>query len=698
MIVHKLNKNTAHYICVNYSATEMMPFGDNFRINSNFSVDEDFQLEDFLNETVQQPPANTTSNNPFATPNNRQSQATASSRTLFEETFMPNTRPRTPTTTLTELEFMSARNRRSNLNDLSERFSILDKNMETFFNEDELIEDEQRSMADDGPENDVYLCVLHQSGTLAFSCYDGAKKCLYNLKDMEDTNGRFELIDTIIDDVQPRVIITSLKSDQRFVHHLKVSARRAEEENEDSTTLTRDDSFELIVLPNGHFTYEQAKERIFGIETLANMPKTLNMTSGEKIIFYSCLFDFEAKCMIRCVGALLEYLNKNRINLEFGINTYETAVLAVRPYSLDKMLFLDANTYKSLQIFSDVDYHCAKKLTYSDAEHFRTTLSDKQNTAGRSLYAYFVSKLSTKIGVSKLRSYMLKPTRDATVLGERLAMVDFFTDYRNQSLVKFLQKTLHSCKYIQSILKRMKIAKCSLNEWKRVYKTTQSFLKIIQLSKLIGDKLNSQRTRPNMSNTSFLFSTIHEVSSSTSSGGGRTIESVSSAGGLIGRCCESDQEVKFEYLTELFDRIVNIKESNEKRKLKINANVSKVLDDKRALFAMLPEYLSKLAEKETNKYGLAACQMVYLSMLGFLLKVKLTDMINVEDVTMQTADETSNMSLVDESTSTSANQSMVCILCLKKNPYLHYYSLLSKPVIIIFILENFLFASLVKIF
>lgn len=468
------------------------------------------------------------------------------------------------------------------------------------FNDD--YNSDQEDQCDD---NEIYICFLYKLGKLACSFYDLNKLTLFYLIDIEESL-KFELTDLLIQDLQPNYVITSCLSDTNFLNHLKSVCKY----NDRGETIThREKPMKLCIIPKNDFVYELSKRQILGINSLENMPK--NLHESERIVFFNGLFDFDSKAMIKTVGALLKYLHRNRVNFEFDRTALETPIKFIQPVNLSKLLILDPNSFKSLQIFNDVDLACANKLNYSEASNFRTTLNDRFNNT---LYSLYLSQIQTKSGIAKLRSIMLKPTRDTSVLVYRLKLIEFFSNYNNQELIAELRKTLKKCKYINPILKRMRIAKCNLNEWKRLYKTTQAFLKISELARIIHAKLNTgtKLTPMNLSFRSFV-SDEH-------------VESRNIFYNLI----VNNYEAKLDYLINLFDRVINLKESLEKKRTVVNANVSSRLDEKKLVYAGLSELLTQIAESERVKYDLKACALTYLSLLGFLLVVKVEQMFDLE--------------------------------------------------------------------
>ncbi len=78
---------------------------------------------------------------------------------------------------------------------------------------------------------------------------------------------------------------------------------------------------------------------------------------------------------------------------------------------------------------------------------------------------------------------------------------------------------------------------------------------------------------------------------------------------------------KFEYLISLFERTVNIKESVEADRCRIYPNISDKLDEKKQIFARLPEFLTHIAKEELDKYDLNSCNVTYIPQMGFLFVI-----------------------------------------------------------------------------
>lgn len=305
---------------------------------------------------------------------------------------------------------------------------------------------ELQSDEDESDEREIYLCFFYQSNKLACSYYNANTKTLHTLCDIQESN-KYELTDLIIKEVEPTLIITTSKADEKYMKFLKMKCEykiETEEkfdfdENEtDSSSYEykqdfsrfelnqedeyvknkdneRDKPITFILMATNEFNYELSKARILRLDKLQSMP--FDMSESERIIYFNSLFNFEAKLMVKSVGALLKYLDRNRVNFEFELEESQTPVFAVEPIRFDNLLMIDLNSLRSLGIFKNIDLACAyKQYSYEESDSFRTHLNEK---TANTLYALYLSQLQTKVGIGKLRSYLMKPIRDAKVLNER---------------------------------------------------------------------------------------------------------------------------------------------------------------------------------------------------------------------------------------------------------------------------------------
>lgn len=171
------------------------------------------------------------------------------------------------------------------------------------------------------------------------------------------------------------------------------------------------------------------------------------------------------------------------------------------------------------------------------------------NNGNITLYGLFLSKMQTKIGVSKLRSFLMKPTRDQNILNERHRVIDAFNSNQNQELTTQLRKSLKKCKFIDSVLKRMKLTRIKWKEWKRLYKTTNALLRIFELGVSFDELINGESSRSRLTTPS------RKVDSQSFVNNKSSIFENSSADNLFTRINATKFDEIFSRLGQLFEVI-----------------------------------------------------------------------------------------------------------------------------------------------
>eukprot|EP00916_Digyalum_oweni_P016363 GHVL01026843.1.p1 GENE.GHVL01026843.1~~GHVL01026843.1.p1 ORF type:complete len:510 (-),score=183.99 GHVL01026843.1:3551-5080(-) len=137
------------------------------------------------------------------------------------------------------------------------------------------------------------------------------------------------------------------------------------------------------------FSYELALRQI-GLLRLSK-----NKNDGTKL-FIGSHIDIEQTEMIRAVGGLLSYLNKNRPNIELEDPSEPLPIRQINYQSLDTILLLDPTTYTALQIF----------------DH-------KNRQKGLSLLGIFQIFVTSTVGRATLCDWMHHPTRDTKIIQNR---------------------------------------------------------------------------------------------------------------------------------------------------------------------------------------------------------------------------------------------------------------------------------------
>lgn len=367
--------------------------------------------------------------------------------------------------------------------------------------EDEMDEEANEQLL---PSEEMIMCMIYQSKIFSCVYYDFISKRISYLVDTMDDGGKFELANLLISDLRPAAVITCTKSDENFVKFLRNKCKYNNLDDNDPNYLSRlelneddaaaeRDRIEFVVTANVDFNYESAEQIIMSLTGLEGMTERLNEI--QRRLYFRNVINFEARQSVRCLGALLTFLTRHadKFNLEKIVTRdgVHVPVLSIRPLKMDQLLMMDHNTFKSLQIFNDVDLRYAFRQTRRDmAASFRTKLNTKPNSNSSTLYALFMSKISTKIGIGKLRSFMLRPTRDPDTLAERHAVIEYLISYRNKSFVDTLKKALNKCKYISTLFKKMRVAaRSNWTEWKRLYTSTKALCEIAELARFAYEEI-----------------------------------------------------------------------------------------------------------------------------------------------------------------------------------------------------------------
>lgn len=103
---------------------------------------------------------------------------------------------------------------------------------------------------------------------------------------------------------------------------------------------------------------------------------------------------------------------------------------------------------------------------------------------------------------------------------------------------------------------------------------------------------------------------------------GRTNQFQPQSNSLLTKILDKEFSDRFETLNTFLTSTIDFKESIRNKFVVVNTSTSNMLHEKRNFFAVLPEFLTAVAQEEVQKLRLARCSMVYLPMFGFLIKVR----------------------------------------------------------------------------
>jgi DNA mismatch repair protein MSH5 len=438
-----------------------------------------------------------------------------------------------------------------------------------------LNETDSRGLQDDDiieETNEMYLSLIWTNNHLGASYYDSNRQIIFHLDDIQESN-KFEIIYLLIADLKPICVIVSAKTDEILIKYLK--------ENIDENR--------ILLVANNDYNYEHGKKRIMQLK-LKKFLK-LNITDDtERYIYFSSFLNFESVLMIRSIGALLKYLDKNRIGVQLEEMTIHTPIVTFKSIKLDDILLIDQNSLRALQVFHSVSHPSAYK---------------QNSKEGLSLFNIYLKQIQTKLGVLKLRSWLLKPTRNENILNKRHEIIEFFMDPRNQDNTQRISSYVRNCKNMNLVFKRLKNSQPNVSDWTSLYRTTENIIKLIT----ICDQLTNNQQRTTLSNS-------HDVPKLNENN-------------LFEKFAENNNIDYFRNLNDIFNlliKTIDFKKMSECKQFCVLTNIDEELDNKRILSSNLTENLAKIADKESERLKIRECSVLFISQLGFLLVISHKEM------------------------------------------------------------------------
>jgi DNA mismatch repair protein MSH5 len=416
---------------------------------------------------------------------------------------------------------------------------------------------EQNDDLDTTYTNEVYMSIIWHNNQMGMAYYDSDKEYIYFLADVQETSD-YETLDLLLRDLRPCVTLTNSNADDVLIDHMK-------------TVCADDFEKRFHMVPSQYFSYEACMKRILELK----LPNLASMAHNERVVYLKTLLNFDSVMMIRSLGALLKYLDRNRIHVELEEQAVSTSIKKIRPITVDNILHVDENSLNALQVFHSISHPSVYKI---DA-----------NREGFSLFGMFANKLRTKYGIAKLRSWLLKPTRDLDTIKQRHGLVDFFLDIDNfeyKSRLEALLKTFN--KNIKQIFKRMQCKKLTVNDWNYLSKTTVSLIKLLGL---LSEVRATQNKHSKVFEEFFRFD-------------------------------DGDYSSILNSVVQSLMKIIDFKQTNETKRVCVMDNIDFDLDRKRDIYRRLPEYLTKIAYEQLEKLNISECNIVYMPQIGFLLVIR----------------------------------------------------------------------------
>uniref|UniRef100_A0A8B9GXH9 MutS protein homolog 5 n=1 Tax=Astyanax mexicanus TaxID=7994 RepID=A0A8B9GXH9_ASTMX len=290
------------------------------------------------------------------------------------------------------------------------------------------------SLAGDENEapSEVLLSVFAQHGQVGLSFYDSKDCTLHFMPDTSD-NRDLTILDKVIQEISPNVIITSAKQERNMAQFIK--------------GLGKIHSYAKRV--------EVSKQRLLSAH-LPFLPSSI--TENEKIPYLSSCIPFDSVLMVRSIGGLLKCLDRRRVGVELEDSSVGVPILQLLTYTL--YVYIDRDTYSALQIF--------KSELHPSVYKFQSGVKE-----GLSLYG-ILNRCRCKHGSRLLRQWFHRPTRDMSVLKRRQEVVRYFTSPHNSDVMNTLQNFLRNVGNIPTLLYKMSVTHTKVSDWQSLYKTVYS--------------------------------------------------------------------------------------------------------------------------------------------------------------------------------------------------------------------------------
>ncbi|KAK7156797.1 hypothetical protein R3I94_006744 [Phoxinus phoxinus] len=292
---------------------------------------------------------------------------------------------------------------------------------------------------------EIFLSIFVQQGKIGLSYYDSSDYTLHYMLDTMD-NGDLHLLDRVVQELSPNVIITSAKQERSLTQFME----RLES--------NRDYKPEIAMFPDVNFGLEVSKQRLLSAH-LRFLPPTI--TESEKIPYLSSCIPLDSVLMVRSIGGLLKCLERRGVGLDLE-GCIGVPIFQFLTYTLKDVVYVDSDTYSALQIFKSELHPSVFKLQSGEKE-------------GLSLYG-ILNRCRSKFGSLLLRQWFHRPTRDLNILNRRQEVIRFFTTPRNFADLGTLLSCLRNIKNISALLHKMSLSTPKVAVWQSLYKTVYSAL------------------------------------------------------------------------------------------------------------------------------------------------------------------------------------------------------------------------------
>ena len=455
----------------------------------------------------------------------------------------------------------------------------------------------------------VYATIIHFDGKFSVSFYDAESS---NIIVVLDTVGShpFSVVENLFNEIKPDILITCNKINSQMFDFCNEYCKKLNETSSNTTTtmktlltssksnmvstskvalnVTDSNSISsteihgihttLELLPSSDFSFEQCKRNVLNV-TLPGMSK--DMTDIEKKFYMTSILPFDCTCAVRSLGGLLRFLEKKRIGIGLEGKEAQTPIASIETVTFENVLFVDKLTLESLQVFHQVAHPSTVKSSYKE---------------GLSLFG-ILNRAVTIAGKKLMRSWFYRPTSDENVLKRRHDAINFFIDSKNYEITGVFNDNLKQICNVSRIISRLKSARLTVSNWKSLFKTSLSALRIADVCRSLISESESEHNLPEI---------------------------------FVDVCKYFTSELN--NIVHMIDNTIDFEQSSIDGCIQIQTGVSKDLDKLRQKYLKIPGVLHTMAEVELNYFSdyITECQVVYLRRIGYLLFIVKANNLNVK--------------------------------------------------------------------
>ncbi|KAL7267479.1 hypothetical protein RUND412_009935 [Rhizina undulata] len=242
--------------------------------------------------------------------------------------------------------------------------------------------------------------------------------------------------------------------------------------------------YHVSVRPGAEFSYDSAKIKLIslrieedsGPSLIIQTPGDLHDISGEQrrrgnLLKLASWVNIESRVTVGCAGAVLTYLQRKRAVEEpgSGVDTDGMKISSLEMWSMRDVMFVNADTICSLQIFED-------------EAHPNFHMQGPQGRGKEGLSVFGIMNVTrSPLGHTMLKQWFLRPSLSIDIITQRQDSIAVFLTPDNTHTLETVGKSLRKVKKIPKILGGLRRGKGSAGrggEWNALLQFAFHTLKI----------------------------------------------------------------------------------------------------------------------------------------------------------------------------------------------------------------------------